>query len=100
MADAPLDRIPILVKEGSIVPMGPVVQSTADAEDPLEIRVYGGKDADFSFTKTVGIAMPTSMAPEQRFTFTGMIAAMRSRLGIAPARSRECQASKHFISCW
>jgi alpha-D-xyloside xylohydrolase len=47
VADAPLDRIPILVKEGSIVPMGPVVQSTAEAEDPLEIRVYGGKDADF-----------------------------------------------------
>ena len=47
VADAPLDQIPILVKEGSIVPMGPVVQSTADAEDPLEIRIYGGKDADF-----------------------------------------------------
>ncbi len=47
VADAPLDRIPIMVKEGSIVPMGPVVQSTADAEGPLEIRIYGGKDADF-----------------------------------------------------
>jgi alpha-D-xyloside xylohydrolase len=47
LADAPLDQIPILVKEGSIVPMGPVVQSTAAAEDPLEIRIYGGKDADF-----------------------------------------------------
>jgi alpha-D-xyloside xylohydrolase len=47
VADAPLNQIPILVKEGSIVPMGPVVQSTADAEDPLEIRIYGGKDADF-----------------------------------------------------
>ncbi len=47
VADAPLDQIPILVKEGSIVPMGPVVQSTADTEDPLEIRIYGGKDADF-----------------------------------------------------
>ncbi len=46
-ADAPLDQIPILVKGGSIVPMGPVVQSTADSEDPLEIRIYGGKDADF-----------------------------------------------------
>jgi len=46
-ADAALDKIPILVKEGSIVPMGRVVQSTADAEDPLEIRIYGGKDADF-----------------------------------------------------
>jgi alpha-D-xyloside xylohydrolase len=47
VAAAPLNQIPILVKEGSIVPMGPVVQSTADAEDPMEIRIYGGKDADF-----------------------------------------------------
>ncbi len=47
VADAPLDQIPIMVKAGSIVPMGPVVQSTADAEDPMEIRIYGGKDADF-----------------------------------------------------
>ena len=27
--------------------MGPVVQSTAEIEDPLEIRIYGGRDADF-----------------------------------------------------
>jgi len=47
VADSPLDQIPILVKTGSIVPMGPVVQSTADAQDPIEIRVYGGRDADF-----------------------------------------------------
>ena len=46
-ADAPLDRIPIFVKVGSIVPMGPVVQSTAESQDPLEIRIYGGRDADF-----------------------------------------------------
>jgi alpha-D-xyloside xylohydrolase len=45
--DAPLDRIPILVKGGSIVPMGPVVQSTSEYQDPLEIRIYGGKDASF-----------------------------------------------------
>ena len=47
VAPAPLDRIPIFVKAGSIVPMGPIVQSAADSQDPLEIRVYGGKDADF-----------------------------------------------------
>jgi alpha-D-xyloside xylohydrolase len=46
-ADAPLDRIPIFVKAGSIVPMGPIVQSAEDPEEPIEIRVYGGKDADF-----------------------------------------------------
>jgi alpha-D-xyloside xylohydrolase len=47
VAEAPLERMPILVREGSIVPLGPVVQSTADNEDPLEIRIYAGKDADF-----------------------------------------------------
>lgn len=47
LADAPLDRVPIFVKQGSILPLGPIVQSAAEAADPLEIRVYGGRDADF-----------------------------------------------------
>jgi alpha-D-xyloside xylohydrolase len=52
--DAPLDRMPIMVKEGSIVPMGPIVQSAAEAADPLEIRVYSGKDADFELYEDRG----------------------------------------------
>ncbi len=52
--DAPLDRIPILVKTGSIVPMGPVVQSAAESEEPLEIRIYGGRDADFQLYEDNG----------------------------------------------
>lgn len=43
----PLDRLPILVKAGSIVPLGPVVQSASDQQDPLDIRIYGGEDASF-----------------------------------------------------
>jgi len=46
-ADAPLSRIPILVKAGTILPLGPVVQSASEQQDPLEIRIYGGKDASF-----------------------------------------------------
>jgi alpha-D-xyloside xylohydrolase len=53
-ADAPIDQIPIFAKEGSIVPMGPVVQSAAEVEDPLEIRIYGGKDADFQLYQDSG----------------------------------------------
>ena len=53
-ADAPIDRMPIFVKAGSIVPMGPVVQSAADAEDPLELRIYGGKNADFQLYEDSG----------------------------------------------
>jgi alpha-D-xyloside xylohydrolase len=54
VADAQLNRIPIFIKEGSLVPMGPVVQSTAEAQDPLEIRIYGGRDADFQLYQDSG----------------------------------------------
>lgn len=53
-AAAPLDRIPIFVKEGSIVPLGPVVQSTAQKQDPLEIRIYRGRDGDFLLYQDAG----------------------------------------------
>ncbi|MEO8254333.1 MAG: TIM-barrel domain-containing protein [Flavobacterium sp.] len=45
---APLDRIPVFVKEGSIVPMGNVIQNTQTKQDVLEIRIYTGKDATFT----------------------------------------------------
>ena len=53
-ADAPLSQIPIHVKEGSIVVLGPEVQSAADSEDPLEVRIYPGHDADFIFYQDHG----------------------------------------------
>jgi len=53
-AEAPLDKMPILVRAGSIIPMGPIVQSASEVEDPIEIRVYGGKDADFDLYEDSG----------------------------------------------
>ena len=53
-AEAPLDKMPILVKQGSIVPMGPVVQSTTEQQEPLEIRVYAGKDTAFDWYEDAG----------------------------------------------
>jgi alpha-D-xyloside xylohydrolase len=52
--DSPLDRLPILVKAGSIVPLGPVVQSASEQQDPLDIRVYGGEDASFELYEDSG----------------------------------------------
>jgi alpha-D-xyloside xylohydrolase len=34
--------------------MGPVVQCAADTEDPMEFRIYGGKDADFELYEDSG----------------------------------------------
>lgn len=53
-AEAPIDRLPILVKQGSIVPMGPVIQDVSEPQNPLEIRVYGGKDASFDLYQDSG----------------------------------------------
>ena len=47
-ADAPLARIPVFVKEGSIVPYGPEIQyATEKKADPMVLYVYTGKDAHF-----------------------------------------------------
>ncbi len=45
---APIDQIPVFVKAGSIVPLGSEIQSTASKQSIAEIRVYPGKDADFT----------------------------------------------------
>jgi alpha-D-xyloside xylohydrolase len=45
--EAPLSRIPLFVKAGSIVPMGPEIQYATESVDPIELRIYPGKDASF-----------------------------------------------------
>jgi alpha-D-xyloside xylohydrolase len=47
-AAAPIETIPLYVKAGSIVPMGPFIQYASEkAGDPLEIRIYPGANAGF-----------------------------------------------------
>ena len=48
-ADAPLDRIPLYVRAGSIVPKGPEVQYADEKVwDALDLTVYPGADASFT----------------------------------------------------
>jgi alpha-D-xyloside xylohydrolase len=48
-AIAPLEQMPLYVRAGSILPLGPDQEwSTEKAEDPIEIRVYPGADGDYS----------------------------------------------------
>ncbi len=48
-APAPLARIPLYVRAGSILPLGPDMEySTQKPADPIELRVYRGADAAFT----------------------------------------------------
>jgi alpha-D-xyloside xylohydrolase len=53
-APAPLDRIPVYVRAGSIVPLGPPVQNADIQPDTLEVRVYPGADGDFEWYGDAG----------------------------------------------
>jgi alpha-D-xyloside xylohydrolase len=54
-AEAPYERIPVFVKEGSIIPSGPALQYTSEKPaDPLTVFVYTGKDAAFSLYEDEG----------------------------------------------
>ncbi len=47
--DAPLDTLPIYVRTGSILPLGPIDQySTETPCDPIELRIYPGADGAFT----------------------------------------------------
>jgi len=48
-ADAPVERLPLYVRAGSILPLGPEEEwSTEKPADPIELRVYRGADGDFT----------------------------------------------------
>ncbi|MBN1694779.1 DUF5110 domain-containing protein [candidate division WOR-3 bacterium] len=48
VADAPVSKIPLFIKGGSIIPMGPFIQYATEKEaDPIELRIYPGADAKF-----------------------------------------------------
>jgi alpha-D-xyloside xylohydrolase len=47
-APAPLDSMPLYVRAGSIIPMGPDIQYVDEKPDaPLELRLYPGEDVCF-----------------------------------------------------
>lgn len=54
-ASAPLDRIPLYVKAGAILPMGLVVEYAAEKPGaPIELRVYRGADGHFDLYEDAG----------------------------------------------
>jgi alpha-D-xyloside xylohydrolase len=48
-ADAPYERMPVYVREGSVIPFGPALQYTDEKPtDSISLFIYTGKDAYFS----------------------------------------------------
>ncbi len=55
VADAPVDIIPLYIKAGSIIPVGPDVQYASEKPwDDLVIRIYPGADAEYTLYEDEG----------------------------------------------
>ena len=70
MADVPvtIEDIPVLAKAGSILPLGPVRQHSAEKSDePLTVRIYPGADASFNLFEDDGLSVG---APSSTISFS------------------------------
>jgi len=52
---APYERIPLFVREGTILPMGKEIQSTKEEQVDLLLKVYTGKSGDFTLYEDEGV---------------------------------------------
>lgn len=52
--DAPLSRIPLFVREGTILPMAEFARSTEEQKSELTVMVYPGKDSSFVLYEDAG----------------------------------------------
>jgi alpha-glucosidase len=65
------DTLPLYVREGSIVPMQPLIQSTSEIpQGPLELRVYPGRDCKGSLYLDDGKTMSYKQGEFVRLQFT------------------------------
>lgn len=53
-ADAPLSKIPLHIRAGSILPMGPKIQYANERADTIELRVYPGANGSFTMYEDEG----------------------------------------------
>ena len=54
-AEAPLERMPLFVRAGSILPMGPEIEyAEQDPGGPVELRIYRGADGEFDLYEDAG----------------------------------------------
>jgi len=55
--DKKLEEIPVYVRAGTILPVGPVVQySEQVSKTPLQIRIYPGKNGSFKMVEDDGVS--------------------------------------------
>jgi len=97
---APLSQMPLFVKAGSIVPMGPNIQYATQSIDPLEIRVYQGKDATFTLYEDAGDSYEYETGKYSLIKLTWNEASQSLTVGARSGTYPAMPASRTFNVVW
>jgi alpha-D-xyloside xylohydrolase len=97
---APLSQIPLFVKAGSIVPMGPMIQYATQSADPIELRVYRGRDGAFTLYEDEGDTFAYESNQSARIPITWNEAAQQLTIGARTGSFAGMQVNRTFNIVW
>lgn len=99
-ASAPLSQIPLYVRAGSIVPMGPNIQYATQSADPLEIRVYKGQSGSFTLYEDEGDTYDYESGKYAEIPFSWDETAQQLTIGARTGSFTGMLASRTFNVVW
>jgi alpha-D-xyloside xylohydrolase len=99
-ASAPLSQIPIYVRAGAIVPMGPNIQYATQSADPLELRVYKGQSGSFTLYEDEGDTYDYETGQYAQITFSWDDTAQQLTIGARTGSFMGMLASRTFNVVW
>jgi alpha-D-xyloside xylohydrolase len=97
---APLNMMPVFVRAGSIVPMGPMIQYATQSADPLEIRIYKGGNASFTLYDDEGDTYNYETGKYALIKFTWDDGAGKLTIGARTGSYTGMPASRTFNVVW
>jgi alpha-D-xyloside xylohydrolase len=97
---APLSQIPLYVKAGSIVPMGPNIQYATQSIDPLEIRIYKGQNGSFSLYEDEGDTYNYETGQYSRIPFTWNESTQQLTIGARTGSYTGMPSNRTFNVVW
>ncbi len=99
-ASAPLSQIPIYVRAGSILPMGPMIQYATQSVDPIEIRIYKGQNGSFTLYEDEGDTYDYENGQYAEIPFSWDDSAQRLTIGARAGSFTGMLANRTFNVVW
>ncbi|HLK91744.1 MAG TPA: glycoside hydrolase family 31 protein [Polyangia bacterium] len=99
-ASAPLSQIPIYVRAGAIVPLGPNIQYATQSADPLEIRVYKGQSGSFTLYEDAGDTYDYESGQYAQILFSWDDGAQQLTIGARTGSYTGMLANRTFNVVW